>query len=210
MNRILLVDDHEIMRRGLKEILLEAYPSAAFGEAGSYPEAIQCLQTFDWDLMLLDVSLPGRSGLEVLAESRRLQPNLAVLVLSAYEENEFAIRAFKLGASAYLTKGSAPDELMAAVKKIESGGRYVSSAMAEVLAGAIAETTNRPPHETLSARELQVLQSVASGKTIKEIASDLGLSEKTIGTYRSRIAAKLKLSSNIELTRYALRHHLTD
>jgi two-component system invasion response regulator UvrY len=205
---ILLVDDHQIMRRGLIQTLMEEYPAAHFGEAANYQAALELLQERAWDLLLLDVNLPGRSGLEVLTEARRRQPRLPVLVLSGYPEEEFAIRSFKLGAAGYLNKGSAADELLGAVRKILGGGKYVTSTLAETLANVLGGELQQLPHEALSARELQVLQSVAAGKTIKEIAAELGLSDKTIGTYRARISEKLGLATNVELTRYALQHGL--
>lgn len=154
--------------------------------------------------------MPGRSGLEVLGDARRLCPGAAVLVLSAYPEKEFAIRAFKLGAAGYLNKQSAFDELIAAVKRVLGGGKYVTASLAETLASGLDQKRGQAPHEALSDRELEVLRLIATGKTLKEIATDLCLSEKTVGTYRFRIAQKMQLSSNVELTRYALQHHLVE
>jgi len=160
--------------------------------------------------VLLDINIPGRSGLEVLSDARRLYPRLPVLVLSAYPEEEFAVRCLRLGAAGYLTKNSASDELVAASRKALEGGKYVTAALAERLAAVLGGEVRSEPHETLSGRELQVLRLVASGLTLKEIAGQLHLSEKTIATYRARISAKLGVSTGVELTRYALQHKLVD
>jgi DNA-binding NarL/FixJ family response regulator len=154
--------------------------------------------------------MPGRSGLEVLGDARELCPEAAVLVLSAYPEKEFAIRALKLGAAGYLNKQSAFDELLAAVKQVLGGGKYITATLAEILARTLDQKRSQAPHEALSDRELQVLRMIATGKTLKEIAASLCLSEKTVGTYRIRIAQKMQLSSNVELTRYALQHQLVE
>ncbi len=208
--KILLVDDHEIVRRGLRDILAEEFPQAVFGEAGSVPQARQLIVQRAWTLVLLDINLPGGSGLELLAELRQARPQAAVLVLSSYPEEEFALRSFKLGAAGYLTKASVADEMLTAVRKALGGGKYVSAVLAEKLAAALGDDQVQALHETLSARELEVLRLVATGQTIKEIAAALSLSEKTIGTYRSRISEKLSLSTNVELARYALKHRLVE
>lgn len=210
MIRILLVDDHELVRRGLRQLLSEAYPDAEFGEANTLPAAREALARAPWNLMLLDINLPGGSGLELLERSHRLCPKMAVLVLSVYPEQEFAVRAFKLGADGYLTKSSAADEMFLAVRRVLAGGKYVSAAFAEHLAATLGNPQLQAPHEALSARELEVLRLVAVGKTIKQIAAGLQLSEKTIATYRSRVSGKLALSTNVELTRYALQNGLVD
>jgi len=208
--RILLVDDHEIVRRGLKQLLAEHFPQAAFGEAGRVPEARALITAQDWDVVVLDINLPGGSGLELLQDCRRLKPRMPVLVLSTYPEEEFAVRSLKLGASGYLTKASVSDELLAAVRKVLGGGRYVSAVLAERLAASLGSPDPAAAHETLSPRELEVLRLVARGRTIKEVAAELSLSEKTIATYRARISQKLGLSTNVELARYALQHGLVD
>jgi two-component system, NarL family, invasion response regulator UvrY len=210
MTRILLVDDHEVVRRGVKQMLAEAFAPASFGEAGNLPQARELLARQPWDLVLLDVNLPGGSGLELIERARQECPAAAVLVLSAYPEEEFAVRAFKLGAAGYLTKASLADEMVAAVHKVLGGGRYVSAALAERLALALGNNTPAAPHEALSARELEVLRQVASGRTIKEIAQQMQLSEKTVATYRRRVSDKTGLSSNVDLTRYAMQHRLLD
>jgi two-component system invasion response regulator UvrY len=207
--KILIIDDHEVVRRGLRQILSDAFPSALFGEAATSQEALDLATREKWDILLLDINIPGRNGLEVLEEVHKDQPKTPVLVLSAFPEQDFAIRALKLGASGYLTKQSASDELHAAVRKALEGGKYVTASLAEKLAARLGQDLQQtPPHEALSNRELQILRMIASGKTIKEIASELSLSEKTIATYRARIAEKLNLATNVEFTRYALKHNL--
>jgi DNA-binding NarL/FixJ family response regulator len=210
MIRILLVDDHEIVRRGLKQLLAEGLPQARFGEASDVPQARALLAQQPWNLVLLDLKLPGGSGIELLTEVRRGQPQAAVLVLSSYSEEEFAVRAFHLGAAGYLTKASVAVEMLTAVKKVLAGGRYVSAALAEKLASLLDPRTPRIPHEALSPRELEVLRLVAAGRTIKEIAAEFSLSQKTIATYRARLSTKLGVSTNVALTRYALQHGLAD
>ncbi|MEK7952274.1 response regulator transcription factor [Luteolibacter soli] len=205
---ILITDDHELVRRGLRGLLLDEFPTARIVEAGSAREALEIAERMDCHLALVDINLPGRDGLELLRDLKRLYPSLPVLMVSAHTEEEFAIRALKLGAAGYVSKQSAADVLVAAVRKVLAGGRHISSVVAERLARAAAEGWAGEPHETLSHRELQVLKKIADGRSIKEIASELALSEKTIATYRSRISEKLQLSSNVEITRYALLHHL--
>src|SRR4051812_47485449 len=183
-----IVVDHKIVRSGLRQVIPEHYPGAEFGEAGTSQEALELLHRQTWDLVLLDVNIPGRSGLEVLEEVKRLWPATPVLVISAYSEDEFAMRALKLRAAGYLTKGQAADELGAAMKKALAGGRYVTNSLAERLAAALGSDLQGAPHESLSNRELQVLRLVAQGHTLKEIAGELALSEKTIGTYRARLS----------------------
>jgi DNA-binding NarL/FixJ family response regulator len=210
MIRALLVDDHQIVRRGLKEVLDDEFSELETSEAENSQEALELITTQDWDIVLLDINIPGRNGLEVLSEIKRLRPRTPVLVVSAYPEEEFAIRSLKLGASGYLNKSSASDEVVTAAKKAMAGGKYVTALLAERLAGTLGSGIQLAPHESLSSRELQVLQMIATGKTIKEIAGELALSEKTVGTYRLRIAKKMALNSNVELTRYAMKHRLVD
>jgi DNA-binding NarL/FixJ family response regulator len=210
MIRVLIVDDHEIVRRGLKEVFADEFSALETAEAESSRAALELITTQNWDIVLLDINIPGRNGLDVLGEIKRLRPRTPVLVVSAYPEEEFAIRALKLGASGYLNKSSASDEVVAAARKAMAGGKYVTALLAEKLAATLGSDLQSAPHESLSARELQVLRMVASGQTIKEISAELALSEKTIGTYRARIAKKLGLNSNVELTRYAMQHLLVD
>jgi two-component system, NarL family, invasion response regulator UvrY len=210
MTRILLVDDHELLRRGLRLLLLEEYPQAVISEAGTVAQALNLIHAGPWELVVLDINLPGGSGLDLLTEVKRQQPNVAVLMLSSYPEEEFAVRAFKLGASGYLTKSSVAEEMLRAARKALQGGRYVSLELGEKLAGTLGRRVAGAPHETLSRRELAVLRLVASGRTLKQIAAELSLSEKTVSTYRTRLAVKIGLSSNVELTRYALQHELVE
>ncbi|HZM03280.1 MAG TPA: response regulator transcription factor [Candidatus Saccharimonadales bacterium] len=210
MMRVLIVDDHEIVRRGLREILSDEFSPLEVGEAGHFSAALEQILRQSWDLIIVDINLPGRSGLEVLEEAKRLRAKTPVLMLSAYPEEEFAVRSFKLGASGYLNKSFAADELRVAAKKVIAGGKYVTAALAEKLAATLGPDVQAEAHETLSTREIQVLRMVAQGRTIKEIAAELALSEKTVATYRTRISQKMGLGSNVELTRYALRHGLVD
>jgi len=206
--RILIADDHEVVRRGLGQILAEAFPDLVLGAAEDGPQTLQATEKERWDVVLLDINMPGRSGLDVLQDLRRQHPEMPVVVLSAFPEEDYALRAFKLGAVGYVGKQSASGELLAAVKKALAGGRYVTPLLAEALAGIVAGDPPALPHELLSNREMEVLRQVALGKPLKEIAASLCLSEKTIGTYRLRISRKLKVGTNVELARYALRHHL--
>ncbi len=210
MTRVLIVDDHEIVRRGLKQILTDEFKELEVGEAGDARQAMEAAHQQRWDIVLLDINMPGRSGLEVLEDLRRLWPAMPVLVLTAFPEADFAVRSFKLGACGYVNKQSASDELLAALRKALAGGRYITPSLAEKLAATLAGEVASAPHETLSNRELQVLRLIASGRTIKEIAAQLCLSEKTVGTYRTRISEKMGLATNVELTRYALQHKLVD
>ena len=208
--RILIADDHELIRHGLRGLLRDHFPEVRITEAATAKEAAAAAMRGNWDLALVDINLPGRCGLELIRDLRQMHPGLPLLAVSAHTEEDFALRALKLGAAGYVSKQSAADVLVAAVKKVLSGGRYVSPAVAEKLAQAAAEGWSGTPHENLSHREMQVLQMIATGKTIKEIAGELALSEKTIATYRSRISEKLGLSTNVELTRYALQHSLVE
>ncbi len=208
--KVLVADDHELIRRGLRALLLDHFPDADITGVADAREALEVIDEETWDLALVDINMPGRSGLELLRELKRLKPALPVLVVSAHTEDDFALRALKLGAAGYVSKQSASEVLVGAVRKVLSGGRYVSPAVAERLAQAAAEGWSGNPHENLSHRELQVLQMIAAGKTIKEIAAELALSEKTIATYRSRISEKLALATNVDLTRYAIQHGLVE
>ncbi|HNS79956.1 MAG TPA: response regulator transcription factor [Kiritimatiellia bacterium] len=208
--RILIVEDHPILCRGLRDILSEEFPDAVFGEADESRSALQAFRRQPWDVVLLDINIPGRDGLSLLDDVRRIRPAARVLVVSAYPEEEFAVRALKLGAAGYLGKNEAPEKLVEAVNKILGGGTYVNAILAEKLVTVLTASSDaRLPHETLSARELQVLRLIADGKTAKKIAEELSLSEKTIATYRARIAEKTGLSTNVQLTRYAFQHNLT-
>lgn len=208
--KVLIADDHEIVRRGLCDLLTKEFGTVKVGEAGDSRTTIELLRKGNWDLIILDINMPGRNGLEVLSEARRLCPKTPVLILSIYPEEEFALRAFKLGAAGYINKRSASTELLGAVKKVMAGGKYITTVLAEKLAAVLSGEVQHEPHETLSARELQVLRMIAFGKTIKEIAAELALSEKTVATYRARIAEKLGLTTNVQLTRYAIRQKLVE
>jgi len=210
MTRILIADDHELVRRGLRQLLADTFPELTLGEALDGRQTLEAAAKQSWDIVLLDINMPGRSGIEILQDLKRLHPHLPVVVLSAFPEKDFAIRAFKLGASGYVSKQSASPELMAALNKALAGGRYVTNSLAEALAATIAGDVAAYPHEMLSNRELQVLRMVALGKPLKQIADELALSEKTVGTYRTRIGRKLGLSTNVEIARYAARHKLVD
>jgi two-component system, NarL family, invasion response regulator UvrY len=210
VTRILIVDDHELLRRGLRSILAGAFPELVLVEAADAREALAAVEKQACDLALVDINLPGRGGLELLQDLRQLYPQMPTIVLSAFPERDYALRAFKLGASGYVSKQGAEGELLWAVRKALTGGRYVTPALAEALAAQLAGESPEAAHETLSNRELQVLRLVALGKSLKEIAAELALSEKTIGTYRTRISQKLGLGSNVELARYAERHKLVE
>ena len=200
--KILLVDDHTVLRQGLKQILADSLVRAQFGEAGNCGEALEQLSKKPWDVLVLDINLPGRSGLEILREVRDYYPRLPVLVLSSAPEEQLATRVLKSGASGYLNKQTAPEELVQAVRKIYSGGRYVSARLAEKLAADLA-SSEKEPHEQLSNREFQVMQLLAAGGSLKDIADQLSLSAKTISTFRGRILKKLRIENNVELAHYA-------
>ena len=210
MMRILLVDDHAILRSGLRKILEEAFGGLHVGEAGTAEEALKRAHEEPWDILVLDISLPGRSGLDILPELCEIRPRMPVIVLSMYGEEQFAIRALRAGASAYLTKEHAADELIHAIHTVLSGRRFISASLAQQLASHIASDREGAPHELLSAREFEVLRLIASAKGLTEIADQLGLSVKTVSTYRSRILEKMRMGSNAELMQYALRHGLVD
>ena len=210
MIRILLVDDHEIVRRGLRQLLVEAFPDSMIGESNQAAQARNLITKQAWDLVLLDINLPDGSGLDLISELRRVSPGTGVLVVSAYSEAEFAECAFKLGAAGYLTKTSLANEVIAAVNKVLLGGKYVSPSLAETWATALTGAPLQAPHELLSPRELEILRRVATGKTSKEIAAEFFLSEKTVASYRARITQKMGRGTNVELTRYAIQHHLVE
>jgi two-component system, NarL family, invasion response regulator UvrY len=199
-----------VVRHGLKQILADEYRRATFGEASNAQEVINQVWQHDWDVVVLDVTMPGRSGLEALKEIRKSKPRLPVLVLSMHPEDQFAMRVLKSGASGYMTKESAPAELVGAIKKVMNGGRYVSAALAEKMAAHLGTDLQKAPHERLSDREFLVLRLIASGKTVSQIAEELSLSVKTISTYRARILEKMAMASNAELTHYAIQNKLVE
>ncbi len=210
MKRILIADDHAIFRHGLRQILEENPELSVIGEASNGQEVLDQVWKNECDLLLLDISMPGMNGLEVLKQLKSQKPKLKVLVLSMYPEEQYAVRALKAGASGYITKASASEELMEAIRKISLGGKYVSVSLAESLLLDLESDADRPPHEALSDREYQVLCMIASGKTVSDIAEELCLSVKTVSTHRVRILEKMKLKNNAELTNYTIKHKLID
>lgn len=208
MIRILVADDHAIVRRGLIQILAEHCDMSVVGEASDAAELFALARAQQWDIVVLDVSMPGRGGLEVLKELKTEFPARPVLILSVHPEDQYAVRALRAGAAGYLTKDSAPAELVNAIRKAMQGGKYVSPSLAEKLAFNLAPDPDRLPHEALSDREYQVLCAIASGKTVSEIAEEMSLSVKTISTYRTRLLEKMNLKNNAELTHYAIQHGL--
>lgn len=207
---ILIADDHAVVRRGLKEILADALPGARFSEAGNGDEVLSRLADSATGLLVLDINMPGRSGLDVLRDVKNAYPRLPVIVLSMQPEDQYALRCLRAGAAAYINKGSAPEELAQAARKILGGGRYVSPRLAEQLVAQLDRPAHKPLHELLSDRELEVMRMIASGVPLKEIAGRLNVSVKTISTYRSRIMEKMEMTSNAEITRYAITHQMID
>ena len=205
--KILIVDDHAIFRDGLKRILSDEFKAATFGDASNATEAIDLAWKQKWDLVLLDITMHGRTGLDVLKEIRSSASRVPVLILSGHPQEQYAVRVLKAGAAGYLTKESASRELCNAVRKLLSGGKYISASLGEQLAGEI-QSPQRDAHETLSNREYQVMLLIAAGKVPKEIGSELSLSAKTISTYRSRVLEKLKLRNNAEIMRYVVERKL--
>jgi DNA-binding NarL/FixJ family response regulator len=208
--KVLVVDDHPIVRAGLREALAVVSDIVLGGEAATAHEALRLVRAHAWDVVVLDIGLPDKSGLEVLQEIKSQRPQLPVLVLSMRPEDQLAMRVLKIGAAGYMTKESAPSDLVAAIRKVHAGGKYVSPTLAEKLAFALERPDDRLPHELLSDREYQVLCLIASGKTVKEIAERLHLSDNTISTYRARILDKMGMKTNAELTSYAVRNRLVD
>jgi two-component system invasion response regulator UvrY len=207
--RVLIVDDHAVVRRGLQQILEDEYKSVEFGEARNSGEALEAVRTAHWDVVILDLSMPGRSGLDALKEIKKEKPSLPILVLSMYPEDQFATRVLKAGASGYMTKETAPDELITAINKVYAGGKYVSPSLAEMLAHDLEKDAgDQPLHARLSDREYEVMMRIASGRTVSEIAAELSLSVKTVSTYRARILEKVGMRTNAELTHYAITHGL--
>ena len=208
--RVFIADDHAIVREGLKQILAEQRDIVVAGEAETGLDAIKLFRKSRCNVLLLDISLPDRNGIEVLKQIKDEKPDLAVLMLSMHREDQYAIRALKAGASGYMTKQSAPRELVTAIRQVAGGQRYVSAQLAQVLAAQVGDGFDKPPHESLSDREYQTLTMIASGKTVSEIAKELSLSVKTVSEYRSRLLAKMKLKTSAELTHYAIRNQLID
>ena len=210
MTRMLIVDDHAVVRHGVKQILSEQFHGATIAEAQSAEEMLDRVRKHNWDIVVLDVDMPEKSGLDALKELKQLRPKLPTLVLSAYPEDQLALRMLKAGASGYLTKDSAPNELVQAIRKILSGGKFVSAAVAELLALNLESDLEKPMHEQLSDREYQVMCLIAVGKSLKDIADDLRVSISTVNTYRARILEKMQLKNNTELTHYAIENRLVN
>jgi two-component system invasion response regulator UvrY len=208
--KVLIADDHAILRRGLKEILVRELDQVTCGEAEDAQQALTEVQSHTWDLVILDISMPGRSGLDLLDDLRQTQPQLPILVLSMHAEDQYGKRVLKAGAAGYMNKESAPEELIKAIRKLLAGGRYVSPALAEKLVLTLNQDAGRPVHETLSSREFEILRMIASGKTVTQIAGELHLSPTTVSTYRTRILGKMNMATTADLIRYALQTHLVD
>lgn len=208
--RILVVDDHPLVRRGLIETIREEFAKAKIGEACDVQTALEAVWKESWDLVLLDIAMPGRSGLDFLKEVKQIHPKTPVLILSTHSEDQFAIRSLKSGAAGYLTKETVGEELVVAIKRVLAGGKYIRASLAEKLASHLVTDASKPLHQALSDREYQVLRMIAFGQTVKEIAGELSLSIKTVSTYRSRILQKMAMRNNAEIMRYAMEHHLVD
>ena len=208
--RVLIADDHPVVRDGLKTMLSSDPEVRVVGEASDGEEALRLMHDVEWDVAVLDYSMPGKGGVDLLSQVKHDYPERPVLILSIYPEDPHGMRALKAGAAGYITKESAGDELTAAVKKVMSGGRYVSAALAEKLAARLTPDQDRPPHERLSDREYRVMWLLASGRSLQQIAEEMHLSPSTVSTYRGRILKKLGLSSNVELVHYAMKHRLIE
>jgi two-component system, NarL family, invasion response regulator UvrY len=206
--KILIVDDHAVVREGIKRVLAKDPLMEVGGEASSSAQALKLLREQTWNMVLLDISLPGKSGLDLLKIIKSEWPDLPVLILSMYPEDQYALRVIKGGADGYLTKESAPDELIGAIRRVAQGGKHLSRQMAEKLVSEVGHRGNKQPHELLSDREFQILCMIASGKTVTQIAEEMHLSVKTVSTYRTRIMQKTGLSNNVELTHYAIQSGL--
>lgn len=208
MINVVLCDDHAVLRRGIRDTLMEAHDIIVTGEAGSYPELREVLRTSPCDVLLLDLNMPGRSGLEVLASLKETNSEIKVLIVSMYPEDQYALRCLKAGAQGYANKAGDPMELIAAVRTVVQGRKYLTAEVAQMLAESVAQPTLETPHAALSERELQTLIKIASGRRLSDIAEELMLSPKTVSVYRARVLEKLQLTNNAELTVYAIRNQL--
>jgi two-component system invasion response regulator UvrY len=208
MLRILIADDHAVVRRGLKQILLDEFPFATIKEVADAGELVKKVMKEEWDIVISDLSMPGRSGLESLHQIKQLYPKLPVLILSMHLEEHYALRVLKAGASGYLNKELAPEELVKAVNRVLLGKKYITASIAEKLASALKHDSEKPLHEHLSDREFEVLKLIASGKSVSDIADMLSLSVTTVSTYRARILSKMSLKTNADLTLYSIEHGL--
>ncbi|MBI3125541.1 MAG: response regulator transcription factor [Ignavibacteriales bacterium] len=208
--KIVIVDDHELVREGLKKVLLKESGIQLVGEASNALELFKLLEETEVDLVVLDITMPGRSGLDIISEIKNLNDNIRILILSMHPEERFALRALKAGASGYLSKEAAARELVSAIRKIMSGGKYISAALADHLVSNLDKEPGKLPHETLSNREFEIFRLIAKGKSVGQIAEELILSVNTITSYRSRMMEKMTFSSNAEIVRYAIEHNLID
>ena len=210
MIRVLVADDHAVVRRGLRQILSETSDIHVQAEASTAAEVLELVRTQRFDVVVLDVNLRAGNGIELIGDVRKERPNLPVLILTVYPEEQYAVRAIKAGAAGFLTKESAPEKLIEAVRKVSAGGRWVSAELAETLASMLAGERSGPPHELLSDREFEVFRMLASGKTVSQLAQELSLSVKTVSTHRTRILRKMNMKTNAELTHYAMKNRLVD
>ncbi len=210
MIKVLIADDHAVVRRGLRQILSETSDILVAGEASTVQEVRELVREQRWDVVVLDITMPGGSGLDLLTELRRLSPSPRVLVLTVYPEAQYAVRAIRAGAAGFLTKESAPEQLIAAVRKVAVGGRYVSNELAEALASLVAGEAQGPPHERITDREFEVFKMLAAGRTVSQVAQELALSVKTVSTHRTRILKKMEMKTNADLTQYAVRNALVE
>lgn len=210
MLKVLVIDDFPLFRRGVRDLVIEGFHGAKIGEAGNAHEMLELLRLKPWDVAVMDISMPGMNGLEALKQVKQEFPDLPVLILSMYPEEQYAIRTIKAGADGYLTKSSAPEELVKAIKKVHEGGKYVSAELGEALAFTTRLGAEKQPHEVLSDREYEVLCLIGSGKTVGEIAVAMNLSVTTISTYRARILDKMFMKTNAELVRYAIQQGLVE
>ena len=208
MIKVLIADDHPVVRRGLRQILAETEDIHVAGEVGSAEDVLRAVHQERWDVVVLDISLPGRTGIELIGDVRRERPEARVLILTVHPEEQYAVRAIKSGAAGFLNKESAPEKLTTAIRKIAAGGRYISAELAETLASVLAGESDGPPHERLSDREFEIMKLLASGKTVSEVAQTLCLSVKTVSTHRTRLLRKMSMKTNAELTSYAVRQGL--
>ena len=208
MARILIVDDHTLVRQGLREILADGFAEAVFGEAGNVDEMLGQLRSALWDVIILDIGMPGRSGLDALVDARPMSPSTPVLILTMYPESQYALRAFRGGAAGYITKDAVAEELLRAVQVLLDGGKYVSPPVAAFLVSQITAGEGKPSYEALSGREYEVFRALVAGRSVTEIARQLRLSSKTVSTYRVRLYEKLAVKTLVELTQYAMGHGL--
>lgn len=206
--KVLIADDHAIVRKGLRQILLDEFPSAMIGEVGDVEELIASVIKSEWDVVICDISMPGRTGVEALHQLKEINPRIPVLMMSMYPEDQYALRVIKAGASGFLNKFSIHDELIKAIQTVRIGRKYITPSIAEKLAGALNEDNAKLPHEYLSDREFDVLKMLAAGKSVSDIAEQFSLSATTVSTYRARILEKMHMKTNADLTRYALEKNL--